>query len=180
MIPLRDSGYILRPFEVADAEPFVAAILESQSTVGKWMTWAKPTYSSQDALEWFANCSKAFENDSAHEFGIFTELTAEFVGGAGANQIIRNDQMCNIGYWIRESRQRQGAATAAVRMLSRFAFESLKLTRAEIVVAEGNTASMRVAKRAGARHECVARNRLVINGVPSPAHIFSLVPSNAA
>jgi len=178
MISLRDSGYTLRPFEAADAEQFVAAVLESQATVGRQMDWAKPTYSAQDALDWFNFCSKALQNGSAFEFGIFKEATGEFIGGAGANQIIANTQRCNIGYWIRESRQRQGAASAAVRMLKRFAFESLGMSRLEIVVAEGNTASMRVAERAGATHECVARNRLIVNGVPTSAHVYSILPND--
>ena len=61
-------------------------------------------------------------------------------------------------------------------MLAHFGFETLALNRIEIVVAVGNLASERVAQKSGALLECVARNRLLIHGVPVPASVFSLVP----
>ena len=180
MLPLRDSGFILRRFDDSDAEPFVVAVLESQSTVGRWMDWATPAYSTRDALQWFEDCSKGFESGLSYQFGMFFEDSAEFVGGVGISQVNRRNGVCNIGYWVRESRQRQGAAMAAVRMLRAFAFGSIGLTRAEIVVAVGNIASMEIARRSGAKHECVARNRLILGGAPTSAHVFSLVPGDEA
>jgi RimJ/RimL family protein N-acetyltransferase len=47
--------------------------------------------------------------------------------------------------------------------------------RVEIVVAVGNHASERVARKSGALHECVARNRLWIRDQPVAASVFSLV-----
>ncbi|MEK0266438.1 GNAT family protein [Stenotrophomonas rhizophila] len=43
-------------------------------------------------------------------------------------------------------------------------------------MAVGNEASERVAVKAGALREGVARNRLVIDGRPVAAQMFSLVP----
>jgi RimJ/RimL family protein N-acetyltransferase len=83
---------------------------------------------------------------------------------------------CNLGYWVRTSAQGQGAALAAIRALSRFAFERLGQSRVEIVVADGNLPSLGVARKAGAVHECLARNRLNLHGHPVAAHVLSLVP----
>lgn len=92
------------------------------------------------------------------------------------NQFNTLHAFCNLGYWVRASRQRQGAALAAVGLLARYAFEELELSRVEIVVAEGNAASIGLARKAGAVHECLARNRLLLRGAPVGAHVFSLVP----
>lgn len=103
----------------------------------------------------------------------------EYVGSAGLNQFNRAHNFCNLGYWVRESARRQGAGRAAIRALARFAFEALGLARVEIVVADGNLPSLALARRAGAVHECLARNRLTLHGRPVAAHVLSLVPDAA-
>jgi len=95
---------------------------------------------------------------------------------AGLNQINRQHAICNLGYWVRSSRQRQQVASRCVRLLCQYAFATLALRRVEIVVAAGNEASEGVARKAGATLECIARNRLLIRGVSVPASVFSLVP----
>jgi L-amino acid N-acyltransferase YncA len=103
-----------------------------------------------------------------------------YVGAAGLNQFNRAHNFCNLGYWVRTSAQRQGAGCAAIRALVRFAFEELGQTRVEIVVADGNHASLALARKAGAVHEGLARNRLRLHDGPVTAHVLSLVPERAA
>ena len=100
----------------------------------------------------------------------------DYVGNAGLNQFNRAHHFCNLGYWVRASAQRQGAGLAAIRALACFAFEALGQARVEIVVADGNLPSLALARRAGAVHECLARNRLTLHGRPVAAHVLSLVP----
>lgn len=168
---------LLRPFEGRDAPAFTQAVLESVETVGRWMPWCHDGYADKDALEWFSVCRQGRDAQTAYEFGIFSEDGAEFLGGAGLNQINRQHAMGNLGYWVRASRQRQQIARRCVQVLSRYAFETLALHRVEIVVALGNQPSEGVARSAGAAFECVARNRLLIRGVSVPASVFSLVPA---
>jgi RimJ/RimL family protein N-acetyltransferase len=176
MTTINAEGLLLRPFEDGDAPAFTSAVRESAQSVGKWMPWCHADYTNNDALEWFAVCRQGLETQSAYEFGIFSEDGAEFLGGAGLNQINRQHAICNLGYWVRSSRQRQQVASRCVRILSQYAFETLALRRVEIVVAAGNQPSEGVARKAGAMLECVARNRLLIRGVSVPASVFSLVP----
>ena len=63
----------------------------------------------------------------------------------------------------------------ATRLAARFGFEQLGLQRIEIVAAVDNLASQRVAEKAGARHEGLARKRLLIRGLAHDAMIYSLV-----
>ena len=62
--------------------------------------------------------------------------------------------------------------------MARFGFETVGLTRIEIVAASENAPIRRVAEKAGAQFECRARNRLVIHGMPVVAAVYSLVPSD--
>ena len=80
---------------------------------------------------------------------------------------------------MRQSQHRKGIALQAVTSITRYGFHELKLTRLEIAVAEENIASRRVAEKAGAVFECIARNRLVIRGKPHAAAVYSLVPEQS-
>jgi ribosomal-protein-serine acetyltransferase len=166
--------FILRPYLHGDAGAMSAGVRESAATVGRWMSWARPDFSEYDAACWFAHCDQARAAGTAHEFGIF-DPDGQLVGGCGLNQFSAVNKMCNLGYWVRQSRQRTGAATAAVLALRDLGFGRLGLARIEIVVAEGNDPSVGVAKKAGAEHECIARNRLQIHGKAHAAHVFSFV-----
>ena len=169
---------VLRPFEGRDAPAFTRAVLESVETVGRWMPWCQSGYVNKDALDWFAVCRQGREAQTAYEFGIFAEDGGEFLGGAGLNQIDKQHAICNLGYWVRTSKQRQEVASRCVQILSRHAFDTLALHRVEIVVAVGNEASEGVARKSGAIFECIARNRLLIRDVSVPARVFSLIPAS--
>ena len=171
--------FILRPYRHSDAAEMSAAVRESTETVGRWMGWATPDYTDYDAMCWFEYCSQSRAAGTAHEFGIFTK-DGEFVGGCGLNEFSSINNLCNLGYWTRQSRQRTGAATSAVLALREFGLQRLKLSRIEIVVAEVNMASLGVARKVGATHECIAKNRLQVHGKPVAAHVFSFISANHA
>ncbi len=169
---LSASPFILRPYRDCDAAEMSAAVRESVDTIGRWMTWAKPDFDDYDAACWFEQCRQSRAAGTAHEFGIFAS-DGRFVGGCGLNQFSSINKLCNLGYWVRQSQQRAGAATAAVLALRELGLNRLALSRIEIVVADGNVASMGVARKAGATHECLAKNRLQLHGKPVAAHVFS-------
>ena len=65
--------------------------------------------------------------------------------------------------------QRNGIAVGTVRLLAHFGFATIGLTRIEIIAAEDNVASRRVALKSGATFECLARNRLLVHDRPVTA-----------
>ena len=168
-------GLLLRPFVDSDAPAFAAAALESVETVGRWMPWCHAGFGAETALAWFAACRSGREAGSAYEFGVFDAASGELVGGVGLNLINLQHRYCNLGYWVRQSRQGQGIATRCVPALTQLAFGMLALHRIEIVVAAGNAASERVALKCGATFEALARKRLLLHGEPVSASIFSIV-----
>jgi len=192
---LHADAYVLRPLVPTDARAMAAAVRASLASLAPWMPWAHAAYDEAEARGWIAGCDAARADGSAYEFGIFRRRGAgesttdsgdasadalDYVGAAGLNQFNRAHNFCNLGYWVRASAQRQGAGLAAIRALTRFAFDGLGLARVEIVVADGNLPSLALARRAGAVHECLARNRLTLHGRPVAAHVLSLVPEAAS
>lgn len=177
---LRAGRFVLRPFTEADAPSFTDAVRESSASVGRWMSWAHAGYAESDALSWFAHCATARASGTSWEVGIFDADSASLVGGCGLNQFNAVNGFCNLGYWVRQSWQRRGAASAAIEALARLAFSELAQGRVEIVVAVGNNPSLAVAEKSGALREGLARNRLKVHGKFTDAHVFSLVPGSDA
>ena len=173
-----DGGICLRPFEDRDVGAFVAAVRESVRTVGVWMPWCHADYSAADAAGWFAACRARLHAASAYDVGIFAAAGTQLLGGVAINQLNDTHPIGNIGYWVREPRQRCGIATRAVRLMSGYGFDALGLCRLEIVAAVDNHASRAVAQKVGAVFECIARNRLLLAGHPIAAAMYSLTPAD--
>jgi RimJ/RimL family protein N-acetyltransferase len=170
------NGLCIRPFDEGDVPAFAGAVRESVATVGVWMPWCHAAYSEADARSWFDHCRANLSAARAYDLGIFLQDGRALCGGISINQLNVQHNFGNIGYWVRQSRQRQGVATRAVRIIAAYGFDRLQLTRLEIVAAVDNRASRGVAEKVGATFECVARNRLVVKGQPVAAAVYSLTP----
>lgn len=179
MEPILFHGLCLRPLRDSDVESLVVAARESVATVGRWMPWCHREYTAEEARQWIAVCEQTLAEKSAFNLGVFSAEGMELLGGGGLNQFNQQHNFCNLGYWVRESKQRQGIATRVVQALADFGFSVLGITLIEIVVAEGNEPSHAVARKVGAQFECLARNRLVGRDGPVTASVYSLVPSPA-
>ena len=174
--PIVADGLCIRPFVESDAGAFVSALHESVATVGAWMPWCTADYSITQALAWFDLCHANLRAGHAYDVGVFASDGADVLGGIAINQLNRKHNFGNIGYWVRQSRQRRGVATRAVRTIAAYGFNDLRLTRLEIVAAVDNRASRGVAEKVGAVFECIARNRLVVRGEARAAAVYSLTP----
>jgi ribosomal-protein-serine acetyltransferase len=176
--PIFGSDILMRPFRKADAGAFANAAIESMSTVGVWMPWCHPGYSIADATAWIRECEQNLKADTAYDLGIFSIDEKNLLGGVSLNQFNSHYNFGNLGYWVRQSAQRKGIASKAVRFIKNFAFDQVKLTRLEIVIIEDNYPSRRVAEKAGAVFEGTARNRLIKDDRPCTAAIYSLIPES--
>ena len=163
----------IRPYQVDDAPALWEAVRESLSELQPWMPWCHPAYAIDESRAWLQTQVRAFEDSAAFEFAI---LSAEgrYLGGCGLNQIDRDNRRANLGYWVRTSATNRGVATAAVRSLRDWAFAHTELIRLEVVVAAANTASARVAEKAGSVREGNLEKRLLLHGIAHDATMFSL------
>jgi ribosomal-protein-serine acetyltransferase len=177
-VTLSDSVVTLRPLEPADRDAMYAAVMESIAEVSPWLPWCHPAYAPGETAAFIESTIQAWANQSQFTFGIFESADGVYSGSISLNHIVRQNRYGNIGYWVRTSRARRGLASRAVRLVARFAFETVGLTRVEIAAIPENLASRRVAEKAGATLETVIRNRIVMHGRPYPAALYSLVPQD--
>jgi RimJ/RimL family protein N-acetyltransferase len=178
MTSLIAGGLCLRPLRHSDADAFAAAALESQATVGQWLPWCHAGYSLEEARQWLQACERNLEAGTAYSMGIFPEDGELLLGGIGINQINREHNFAQVGYWIRQSQQGRGIAPRALGMIAGFGFNVLGLTRLEIMVQDGNHGSRRVAEKAGATFDGLLKNRLMVRGTPCADAMYSLTPGD--
>jgi RimJ/RimL family protein N-acetyltransferase len=177
-VELADQDVLLRPYRPEHLDELFVAARESVEEVGRWLPWCHPDYTREESTAWIESRPQAWRDGVEYSFAIIDRSSGRFMGGCGLNQFDYERQRSNLGYWIRTSATRNGYGTAAARLLARWGVESLHLERMEIVAAVGNIASQRVAVKAGAMREGIARSRVRIRGVQHNAVIFSLVRSD--
>ena len=175
-LELTNGRLCLRPWQARDATALYAAARESTGSVGRWLPWCHAGYRMEDAVAWIAHCQPGWRAGEHFAFPIFDADSGELLGGIGLNQYNRLHHSANLGYWIRQSRQRQGIAVTAATLVARFGFEQLGLTRIEIVALPDNHPGRYTAERIGARFEAIARQRLWANGQAHDAAVYGLIP----
>jgi RimJ/RimL family protein N-acetyltransferase len=179
-IQLTDGVILLRPPCPGDIPSVAAAARESLAELHPWMDWATDHFDEAAASRWLEFTQLAWEHASAFHFVITDAQTGEYIGNCGINGVNEKDRVCNLGYWVRTSRTKQGLASRAARLAARFAFETVGLARAEIVVAAGNVASQRAAQKAGAHYEGQRPKQMVVRTDSYDAVIYSLTPADFA
>ncbi|QNK01142.1 GNAT family N-acetyltransferase [Dyella telluris] len=178
---LEEGGLRLRPFRPTDLPALHASLHESMDSIGRWQGWCTPGFSMEDGRRWIARTRLAWHGVGDEcALVIADRSTDELIGSVGLNHWQAENGMANLGYWVRQSQQERGVATAAVRLLARHALHATELRRLEIVIAADNLASRSVAEKAGAQFEGIARRRLTLRGEPLDAAIYSLVASDLA
>lgn len=170
----------IRPFLADDAAAFQSAVSDSAHSLSVWLDWPREHYTPDDARAWFAACDRTRQAGTADEYGIFEHGSGLLLGGAGIHEIDGLHRCGALGFWVRRTHQWRGIATQAALLLSRLAFSSHGLHRVELVIAEQNIASRRVAEKLSARFEGIAVNRLCIHGRQQAAAIYSLTPNEGA
>lgn len=175
---LTDGIVKLRPFEFGEAPELHQAVQESLTELKPWMSWARQPYTLETAHNFITITRAQWTNGGMYALAIINAANGELLGGCSLSHIHPVYHYCNLGYWVRTSKHGQGIAGRAAKLIARFAFERVKLIRAEIVVAVGNEASRRVAEKVGAHYEGILLNRMVVGTDVSDAHMFSLLPSD--
>jgi ribosomal-protein-serine acetyltransferase len=175
-IKLTDGNIIIRPCQPEDADVICEGVRETMHEMLKWAPWCHPDYAISDCKSWLDSRDQMWSEGIEYDFVVFDTKDDTFLGGCAVDQINRKHNFANLGYWVRTSQEGKGIATAAVKLISRFGFETLGFTRLEVVAAVQNKASQRVAEKAGAVREGIHRNRHVVHDTIYDSVMFSLIP----
>jgi RimJ/RimL family protein N-acetyltransferase len=114
------------------------------------------------------------------EFVIADAARAEPLGLVSLRIAEGDPGLAAVGYWLRPEARGRGAATVAVQLIARWAFNELGVQRLELTTAPENVASQRVAERAGFTREGVLRglSAATKNNGRRDSVMYSLLPAD--
>lgn len=176
---LTDGRIVLEPYAADHVNDLVAAVRESRVELMRWLPWCHEHYGARDATEWLRFCAHAAAEGLERHYALRDEA-GRYAGSVGLRVLDPKNRVGTLGYWTRTSATGRGLATAGTRLLAAFAFEQVSLRRVEIYAQHDNVASRRVAERAGARFEGIARKRLLHGNESHDAALYALVPGDLA
>lgn len=165
-IVLRDGEITLRPLRLRDRNRWLEVRARNREWLAPWEATA-PLPEDRRNLPTFVEMV-AFHNREGRagrslSFAIWVgdQLVGQITLG-GINYGAQRG--AHIGYWIDKSHANQGITTRAVREITRYGLESLRLHRIEIALRPENGASKRVAEKAGYQFEGLRSRYLHIDG----------------
>jgi len=163
---LSGDGLRLRAPEAADYQSWAALREISRAHTERWQPSWSVDELTRPAYERRLDSYQAdIEARTGYPFFIFQDSDDALVGACILSDVRRGVlQAANLGYWVGAPYVRKGYGSAAVRLVVRFAFETLGLNRVEAATRPENEASSRLLRSAGFTHEGEARRYLKIDG----------------
>ena len=172
-VELRAGKLLLRPFLPDDADAVFAACQDPE--IQRWTTVPTP-YNHADAVEFVASCPDHWENGNP-TFACVDRASDKLLGSFDLQECTAEEGPL-IGFWVAPGARGRGVAVAAVQRLAHWAFDDLDLPRVRWAAYVGNTASRRVAERAGFVMEGTARRGLEQRGERRDGWMASMLPED--
>ncbi len=172
-VTLTTDRLTLRPLGPQDIDSVYAACQDPE--VSRWTTVPVP-YRREDA-EMFAGtiAPEAWATGKEYCFAVL-DRQGQLVAVTGLMDRIGNAR--EIGFWAVKEHRGQGYMTEAVRAVTRWGFEALRVDRIEWKAEVGNHASRAVAEKAGFRLEGTLRSSLLNKGTRTDCWVASLLPGD--
>ncbi len=171
MTVIRSKRFILRPFRRGDEESLAENINNKKIYRN---TFCIPySYTSKDAREWITKNLKEMKNKKPKEINFVIDINSEVAGSIGFSKI--EGHKAEIGYWLAEKYWGRGIMTQAVKLITKFGFEKLKLRRIYAYVFFFNKTSMRVLEKAGYKFEGILRKNVIKDSKLIDDYLFAKV-----
>ena len=171
MVMIKSKDFILRPFRKKDAVSFAKS---TNNKVIARNTWHNPyPYTSKDAKEWIKKILKESRKKKPTKIEFAIEINNEAVGRIGLNKI--KGHKAEIGYWLGGKYWGKGVMTKAIKLVTKFGFEKLKLRKISAYVYHFNKSSMRVLEKNGYKLEGILRKEVKKDNKLIDTYLFAKV-----
>ena len=173
VLPLLENDRIrLRAFTEADIAVVQAACSDPHIPL---ITTVPTNDSEEDALAFIARQRDRLITGAGYSFAIADAHTDEAVGQIGLWLRHIDDGRADIGYWIEASHRQAGYATAALGLLTEWAFTIPEVARLELSVEPWNEPSWRLAERLGFRREGLMRQWQTVGDERKDMYLYALL-----
>ncbi len=174
--PLAAAGLVLRRPD-ADDVPWITAAC-SERELSRYIPGIPYPYSRSDARAFIEHAGQGWAGGTGAAFVIADAATGDGWGTIGLHFSPGDAELADVGYWLRRAVRGQGAATTAVRLVSRWAFAELGIRRLNLMTAPENAASQRVAERVGFTREGLLRAWSPTSAGRRDSVMYSLLPDD--
>jgi len=176
MTELKTARLLLRAHREQDVEPTVAMFGDDLSK--RWLSAPQP-YTLEDGRRWCVDTAHLLRamGDGIH-WTITDAHTDQYLGGIGVRSTDWLRRSTEIGYAMAPWARGRGYAPEALRIAAEWILREHGFNRVELFAATGNTASQRVAEKAGFVREGVARNAGFTHHGQQDMVTFSLIPAD--
>jgi len=151
-----DDRSYLRPWTLDDVSvPYSFDEAEAEQVIGRWTeTWQKET----------GACWAIAKRSDHSAFGRFAFQTIDFISGSA-----------EIAYWVLPQSRGEGYAPLATTAICEWAFNQLGLHRVQLFHSVRNTASCRVAVKAGLELEATLKSEAIYHDGWHDTHLHARV-----
>ena len=150
----------LRCWRPADADDLVACCNDPQ--LAYWLDNLPVPYTTVHAHTYITLSLQAWQGGGVETaFAITDTVTAAVLGSCGVFWQDEDAGVAEIGYWVRRDVRGRGIASRAVTLAAGWVFATVGWERLELRVDTRNTASQRVAEKAGFDREGVLRSAAI-------------------
>ncbi len=156
---LDDGRLVVRAFEPDDAAAVAGACRDPETA--HWIHRLPAPYTLADAERFVAGARRTLVSGEQIRLAVADQASRELLGSISL-ELSWQLGLAEVGYWVKREARRRGVATAAARLVIRWAFEDLGLERLELQTYPGNTASQNLAEALGFRREGLLRGVLPI------------------
>jgi RimJ/RimL family protein N-acetyltransferase len=168
---IKSKQFILRPFKRGD-EKSLAKNINNKKIYKNTLDIPYP-YRLKDAKEWITKNLKESKKKTPTMINFVIDINGEVVGSASLSNI--KEFKAEIGYWLAEKYWSRGIMTKAVKLVTKFGFDKLKLKRIYALVFPFNKASMRVLENNGYKLEGILRKNSKNDGKFLDDYLFAKV-----
>lgn len=155
---LETERLLLRMPKPGDGAAVNAAIRASINELQPWMPFAQTVPTEEETELNIVEAYLNFLKKTVLRYLIFNKETGMFIGSTGFHDIEWEIPKLEIGYWVDTRYRGQGYVSEAVRALTQLALNEFHCRRVEIQCEAENTASRKVAEKAGFQLEGILRN----------------------
>ena len=154
MAVIKSRYFILRPFKKGDEAGLIKNI--NNKIIYRNTSHIPYPYTLKDAREWIGKNSKELKKKKPKQINFVIDINNE-VAGAVELDHIEEKHMAEIGYWLGKRYWNKGIMTQAVKLVTKFGFEKLKLRRIYAYIFSFNKSSVRVLEKNGYKSEGILR-----------------------
>ena len=163
---LEGDGLRLRPWEHGDVDAYLRGLGDPEAV--RWASGPPPADRDAGLRRIDRIARRAAEGSS---LGWAVEVHGEVVAGVAVRSVDHVDRHASVSYWVLPEHRGRGIAARAVRTAARHAYDAVGLHRLQLQHALANTASCRVAEKAGFALESVQRESCLLTGDDGPLFV---------